>query len=281
MNSVNYQQVLENHLLPYYYRFQQKNFIFQQDNAVIHVSGSQKDWFRRRNIVLMDWAEQRGQNYEILNSVPNEFYNEETAPKERMLSMEIDINKDTLRNDKMIEDKNFILPKVGSYDSLDSDCELVPNPYSFSYEYVSNNGSYTILYFSNQDFLGYNQDPEILIHHHSGDLSMQVQNYKDNGGRSSSIVRDKIPPKPLIIIEKSNPEKTTENIAEIPNSFEITKKVGLIKHSNLTSITAQTADKEIATKLMEMGFYEDAVVQAIGKHGPLLEKCLDELTKST
>uniref|UniRef100_A0A1I7WRK9 N-terminal Ras-GEF domain-containing protein n=1 Tax=Heterorhabditis bacteriophora TaxID=37862 RepID=A0A1I7WRK9_HETBA len=36
-------------------RFPQKNFIFQQDNAVIHVSCGQKDWFRRRNIVLMDW----------------------------------------------------------------------------------------------------------------------------------------------------------------------------------------------------------------------------------
>uniref|UniRef100_A0A1I7WU46 Transposable element Tc3 transposase n=1 Tax=Heterorhabditis bacteriophora TaxID=37862 RepID=A0A1I7WU46_HETBA len=35
-NSVGYKQVLENHLLPYYNRFPQKNFIFQQDNAAIH-----------------------------------------------------------------------------------------------------------------------------------------------------------------------------------------------------------------------------------------------------
>uniref|UniRef100_A0A1I7WCR6 DDE_3 domain-containing protein n=1 Tax=Heterorhabditis bacteriophora TaxID=37862 RepID=A0A1I7WCR6_HETBA len=35
--------------------FPQKNFIFKQDNAAIHVSCSAKDWFRRRNIVLMDW----------------------------------------------------------------------------------------------------------------------------------------------------------------------------------------------------------------------------------
>uniref|UniRef100_A0A1I7XCD6 Protein kinase domain-containing protein n=1 Tax=Heterorhabditis bacteriophora TaxID=37862 RepID=A0A1I7XCD6_HETBA len=54
-NSVGYKQVLENHLLPYYNRFPQKNFIFQQDNAAIHVSCSTKDWFRRRNIVLTDW----------------------------------------------------------------------------------------------------------------------------------------------------------------------------------------------------------------------------------
>uniref|UniRef100_A0A1I7XEJ8 DDE_3 domain-containing protein n=1 Tax=Heterorhabditis bacteriophora TaxID=37862 RepID=A0A1I7XEJ8_HETBA len=54
-NSVGYKQVLENHLLPYYNRFPQKNFIFQQDNAAIHVSCSTKDWFRRRNIALTDW----------------------------------------------------------------------------------------------------------------------------------------------------------------------------------------------------------------------------------
>uniref|UniRef100_A0A1I7WMY6 NTF2 domain-containing protein n=1 Tax=Heterorhabditis bacteriophora TaxID=37862 RepID=A0A1I7WMY6_HETBA len=35
MNSVNYQQVLENQLLSYYNAFPQKNFIFQQDNAAI------------------------------------------------------------------------------------------------------------------------------------------------------------------------------------------------------------------------------------------------------
>uniref|UniRef100_A0A1I7XMK6 Ubiquitinyl hydrolase 1 n=1 Tax=Heterorhabditis bacteriophora TaxID=37862 RepID=A0A1I7XMK6_HETBA len=39
MNSVDYQQILENYLLPYYYRFPQKNFIFQQENAVIHHKG--------------------------------------------------------------------------------------------------------------------------------------------------------------------------------------------------------------------------------------------------
>uniref|UniRef100_A0A1I7WK28 DDE_3 domain-containing protein n=1 Tax=Heterorhabditis bacteriophora TaxID=37862 RepID=A0A1I7WK28_HETBA len=39
MNSVDYQQVLENHLFRYYNRFQQKNFIFQQDNAAVHLKG--------------------------------------------------------------------------------------------------------------------------------------------------------------------------------------------------------------------------------------------------
>uniref|UniRef100_A0A1I7WSK4 Transposable element Tc3 transposase n=1 Tax=Heterorhabditis bacteriophora TaxID=37862 RepID=A0A1I7WSK4_HETBA len=38
MNSVDYQQVLENQLLLYHNRFPQKNFIFQQDNAAIHWS---------------------------------------------------------------------------------------------------------------------------------------------------------------------------------------------------------------------------------------------------
>uniref|UniRef100_A0A1I7WZM5 Dioxygenase n=1 Tax=Heterorhabditis bacteriophora TaxID=37862 RepID=A0A1I7WZM5_HETBA len=33
----------------------QENFIFQQVNIVIHMSCSTKDWFRRRNIALMDW----------------------------------------------------------------------------------------------------------------------------------------------------------------------------------------------------------------------------------
>uniref|UniRef100_A0A1I7WWN1 Transposable element Tc3 transposase n=1 Tax=Heterorhabditis bacteriophora TaxID=37862 RepID=A0A1I7WWN1_HETBA len=45
INSVDYQKVLENNLLLYYTRFQQKNFIFRQDNAVIH----------SRSIVIIDW----------------------------------------------------------------------------------------------------------------------------------------------------------------------------------------------------------------------------------
>uniref|UniRef100_A0A1I7X8L0 Transposable element Tc3 transposase n=1 Tax=Heterorhabditis bacteriophora TaxID=37862 RepID=A0A1I7X8L0_HETBA len=56
MNSVDYQQVLENHLLPHYNRFPQKSFIFQEDNPVVHLSCSTMNWFRRRNIVLMDWT---------------------------------------------------------------------------------------------------------------------------------------------------------------------------------------------------------------------------------
>uniref|UniRef100_A0A1I7WXA0 DDE_3 domain-containing protein n=1 Tax=Heterorhabditis bacteriophora TaxID=37862 RepID=A0A1I7WXA0_HETBA len=55
MSSVDYQQVFENHLLPYYNRFPQKNFIFQQDNAPVHVSCSIKNSFQSRNIVLMVW----------------------------------------------------------------------------------------------------------------------------------------------------------------------------------------------------------------------------------
>uniref|UniRef100_A0A1I7XIM4 Cytochrome P450 n=1 Tax=Heterorhabditis bacteriophora TaxID=37862 RepID=A0A1I7XIM4_HETBA len=41
MNSVDYQQVLENQLLLYHNKFPQRNIICQQDNSVIHVSCSQ------------------------------------------------------------------------------------------------------------------------------------------------------------------------------------------------------------------------------------------------
>lgn len=55
MNSLEYQQVLSNCLLPYFDAHREKNFIFQQDNAAIHVSRSTKTWFEEHGVPVMEW----------------------------------------------------------------------------------------------------------------------------------------------------------------------------------------------------------------------------------
>uniref|UniRef100_A0A914QHT3 Transposase n=1 Tax=Panagrolaimus davidi TaxID=227884 RepID=A0A914QHT3_9BILA len=55
MNSEDYQQVLQNHYIPFKNRFRRIPLIFQQDNASIHVSRSTKGWFDRKRINVMDW----------------------------------------------------------------------------------------------------------------------------------------------------------------------------------------------------------------------------------
>lgn len=55
MNSEDYQNVLGAHLLPFIRRRARKNFIFQQDNAAIHVSASTRAWFSAKKIELLGW----------------------------------------------------------------------------------------------------------------------------------------------------------------------------------------------------------------------------------
>uniref|UniRef100_A0A8R1DZB7 DDE_3 domain-containing protein n=1 Tax=Caenorhabditis japonica TaxID=281687 RepID=A0A8R1DZB7_CAEJA len=55
MNSADYQDVLQNHLLPFRRRFNRLPFTFQQDNANIHVSRSTLDWFQSKKIDVLPW----------------------------------------------------------------------------------------------------------------------------------------------------------------------------------------------------------------------------------
>uniref|UniRef100_A0A8R1IAY4 Tc1-like transposase DDE domain-containing protein n=1 Tax=Caenorhabditis japonica TaxID=281687 RepID=A0A8R1IAY4_CAEJA len=55
MNSTDYQDVLQNHLLPFRRRFNRLPFTFQQDNANIHVSRSTLDWFQSKKIDVLPW----------------------------------------------------------------------------------------------------------------------------------------------------------------------------------------------------------------------------------
>uniref|UniRef100_A0A8R1EJA0 DDE_3 domain-containing protein n=1 Tax=Caenorhabditis japonica TaxID=281687 RepID=A0A8R1EJA0_CAEJA len=55
MNTSDYQEVLQDHLLLFRRRFSCRQFIFQQDNAAIHVSSSTMDWFRAKNVDVLLW----------------------------------------------------------------------------------------------------------------------------------------------------------------------------------------------------------------------------------
>ncbi|KHJ78485.1 hypothetical protein OESDEN_21894 [Oesophagostomum dentatum] len=55
MNSEKYQNVLESHLLPFLGERRIEAFVFQQDNATIHVSSATKSWLWRDNINTLDW----------------------------------------------------------------------------------------------------------------------------------------------------------------------------------------------------------------------------------
>lgn len=55
MNSEEYQRVLQDSLVPYVAKLQQKSLIFQQDNASVHVSNSIKLWFAKKKIQIMEW----------------------------------------------------------------------------------------------------------------------------------------------------------------------------------------------------------------------------------
>ena len=56
MNSEGYQKVLEEYLLPVASTISDRGWIFQQDNAPIHVSESTKTWIQRKKMRVSDWT---------------------------------------------------------------------------------------------------------------------------------------------------------------------------------------------------------------------------------
>lgn len=55
MKSSDYIKVLECSLLPFLQQNNGVEWVFQQDNAAIHVSRETKSWFNNKNIAQMDW----------------------------------------------------------------------------------------------------------------------------------------------------------------------------------------------------------------------------------
>lgn len=55
MNSAEYQQVLQNNLIPFMHQFRQKNYVFQHDNASVHASKSTTEWLLKKNIQTLCW----------------------------------------------------------------------------------------------------------------------------------------------------------------------------------------------------------------------------------
>uniref|UniRef100_A0A7I4YE78 DDE_3 domain-containing protein n=1 Tax=Haemonchus contortus TaxID=6289 RepID=A0A7I4YE78_HAECO len=55
MDSVEYQRVLEERLLPFLRQHRRRSLIFMHDNAAVHVSRSTLDWIASRNITVLEW----------------------------------------------------------------------------------------------------------------------------------------------------------------------------------------------------------------------------------
>lgn len=55
MNSSEYINVLQNHLIPFLNDHEADNLVFQQDNAAIHTSKATKQWFSDNDILVLLW----------------------------------------------------------------------------------------------------------------------------------------------------------------------------------------------------------------------------------
>lgn len=55
IDSIAYQKILSEHLLPYMRRFRARKLTFMQDNAPIHASASTRQWLADHNIALLSW----------------------------------------------------------------------------------------------------------------------------------------------------------------------------------------------------------------------------------
>ena len=67
MNSIVYQKILEEHLIPFAQEIYGQNWIFQQDNAPIHSSRPTKTWLKDKNIDFIH----RPANSSDLNIIEN------------------------------------------------------------------------------------------------------------------------------------------------------------------------------------------------------------------
>lgn len=55
MNSLEYIKTLEMSLLHFIAKYPTRSYTFQQDNAAIHSSSLTKNWFRTKNIKVLEW----------------------------------------------------------------------------------------------------------------------------------------------------------------------------------------------------------------------------------
>lgn len=107
MDSLEYQRVLSNHLLPYLTAHPEKEFIFQQDNAAIHVSRSTKTWFEEHGVSVMEWPA-RSPDLNVMENMwgllvrqvyaENRQYNSVGELKVAILTAWRDIRLETLEN---------------------------------------------------------------------------------------------------------------------------------------------------------------------------------------
>ena len=54
INSAAYTNIFENRLVPFAHQMASHEYIFQKDNASVHVSKASKLWFAYQNITLLD-----------------------------------------------------------------------------------------------------------------------------------------------------------------------------------------------------------------------------------
>uniref|UniRef100_A0A7I4Z0G3 DDE_3 domain-containing protein n=1 Tax=Haemonchus contortus TaxID=6289 RepID=A0A7I4Z0G3_HAECO len=55
MDSKDYQSVLEHHLVPFLSHRRHLNYVFQRDNASIHMSRAMNEWLQHQNINVVPW----------------------------------------------------------------------------------------------------------------------------------------------------------------------------------------------------------------------------------
>ena len=55
INYAEYTNILEDNLIIHAPHLANDDYIFQQDNALIHISKATKQWFKMRNMTLLDW----------------------------------------------------------------------------------------------------------------------------------------------------------------------------------------------------------------------------------